>query len=452
MRKPKPVRAAKTQPCGCSCGGADPCTEAAPVSSAYACVDRRRIAAFKDVSEKDWNDWRWQLRNGIKTVEALRKVAKLDADETAEVSRCLEKFRMAITPYYAALMDSADKKCPVRMLAVPSLAELKDDLSDLDDPLHEDVDSPVPGLTHRYPDRVLLLVTNICSMNCRHCTRRRLVGFEDVHLAKENVKAALEYIRKTKTVRDVLISGGDPFVLSEDALEWVLKGLREIPHVEIVRIGTRTPVVLPMRITPELTAMLRKYHPIYVNTHFNHPKEVTAQAQEACARLSDAGIPLGNQSVLLKGVNDCPAVMRRLVHDLLKIRVKPYYIYQCDLSRGISHFRTSIAKGIEIMENLRGHTTGMAVPTFVVDAPGGGGKIPLMPNYLVSQSDRRLVLRNYEGVLTTYTQPERAYSEDCGCEYCKDVRYRPSEGVASLLAGEKLSLEPQGLARRQRHS
>ncbi|MFA6029634.1 MAG: lysine 2,3-aminomutase [Elusimicrobiota bacterium] len=418
----------------------------------YKQVDYKRVPAFKDVPEKDWNDWRWQLRNGIKTVEALQKVADLDAGEVADLRKCLEKFRMAITPYYAALMDPKDRRCPVRQLAIPTATELKDDLSDLDDPLHEDVDSPVPGLTHRYPDRVLLLVTNICSMNCRHCTRRRLVGLEDAHLAKKNVEAALAYIRKTPQVRDVLISGGDPLVLGEDVLEGILRGLREIPHVEIIRIGTRTPVVMPMRITDELTAMLRKYHPIYVNTHFNHPKEVTAEAAAACAKLADAGIPLGNQTVLLKGVNDCPAKMRRLVQDLLRIRVKPYYIYQCDLSKGISHFRTSIAKGIEIMENLRGHTTGMAVPTFVVDAPGGGGKIPLMPNYLISQSDRRLVLRNYEGVLTTYTQPEHAYSEPCACEYCKDERYRPSDGVGQLLAGEKLSLEPQGLKRRERHA
>ncbi|MFA6003935.1 MAG: lysine 2,3-aminomutase [Elusimicrobiota bacterium] len=417
-----------------------------------AAVDWRRVPAFRKVSEKDWNDWRWQMRNCIKTVDALQKVAELDASEVADLRRCLEKFRMAITPYYAALMDAKDRRCPVRQLAIPSASELKDDISDLDDPLHEDVDSPVPGLTHRYPDRVLLLITHICSMNCRHCTRRRLVGFQDGDMSRAHVEAALAYIRKTPQIRDVLISGGDPFVLAEDKLEWILQGLRAIPHVEIIRIGTRTPVVMPMRITDELVAMLRRYHPIYVNTHFNHPKEVTPEAQAACAQLADAGIPLGNQTVLLKGVNDCPSKMRRLVHDLLRIRVKPYYIYQCDLSKGISHFRTSIAKGMEIMENLRGHTTGMAVPTFVVDAPGGGGKIPVMPNYLLSQSDRRLVLRNYEGVLTTYTQPENAYSEPCACEYCRDPRYHTREGVGSLLAGEKLSLEPQGLKRRQRHA
>lgn len=421
-------------------------------AAAAAGVDWRRVPAFRDVSDKDWNDWRWQMRNCIKTVEALQKVAELDAREVADLRRCLEKFRMAVTPYYAALMDAKDRKCPVRQLAIPSACELQDDISDLDDPLHEDVDSPVPGLTHRYPDRVLLLVTHICSMNCRHCTRRRLVGFQDGDMSRAHVEAALAYIRKTPQIRDVLISGGDPFVLAEDKLEWILQGLRAIPHVEIIRIGTRTPVVMPMRITDELVAMLRRYHPVYVNTHFNHPKEVTPEAAAACAKLADAGIPLGNQTVLLKGVNDCPSKMRRLVHDLLRIRVKPYYIYQCDLSKGISHFRTSIAKGIEIMENLRGHTTGMAVPTFVVDAPGGGGKIPVMPNYLLSQSDRRLVLRNYEGVLTTYTQPENAYSEPCACEYCRDPRYRTREGVGSLLAGEKLSLEPQGLKRRQRHA
>jgi lysine 2,3-aminomutase len=415
-------------------------------------VDWRRIPAFRKVSSADWNDWRWQLGHAIKSVAQLRQIIELKPGEVADLRRCLGKFLMAITPYYAALMDCRDRRCPVRLQAVPRAAELSEDLSDLDDPLHEDVDSPVPGLTHRYPDRVLLLVTNICSMNCRHCTRRRMVGFADKHLARRNMEAALAYIRRTPAVRDVLISGGDPFVLPEESLEWVLQGLRAIPHVEIIRIGTRTPVVMPMRITDSLVAMLRRYHPLFVNTHFNHPKEITAEAAAACAKLADAGIPLGNQTVLLKGVNDCPSKMRRLMQDLLRIRVKPYYIYQCDLSKGISHFRTSIAKGIEIMENLRGHTTGMAVPTVVVDAPGGGGKIPLMPNYLVSQSDRRLVLRNYEGVLTTYTQPEHAYSEPCDCEYCRDPRYRSKDGVGALLAGERLALEPQGLRRRQRHA
>ncbi|HOD33756.1 MAG TPA: KamA family radical SAM protein, partial [Holophaga sp.] len=327
----------------------------------YNTVDWRSIPLFKDVTEAEWNDHRWQLKNAIRDIATLEKVLTLTEEERQNLQRCLSKFTMEITPYYAALMDREDPNCPVRMQSVPRLAELHDDLSDLADPLHEDVDSPVPGLTHRYPDRVLMLVTNICSMNCRHCTRRRLVGDTDVHMPEENVQKAIDYIAAHPEVRDVLISGGDPFVLPDDRLESILKRLRAIPHVEIIRFGTRTPVVMPQRITPELCGMLQKYHPVYVNTHFNHPKEITAEAREACARLANAGIQLGNQSVLLRGINDDPVVMKKLVHKLLTVRVKPYYIYQCDLSLGISHFRTSVAKGIEIIESLRGHTSGYAV-------------------------------------------------------------------------------------------
>jgi len=417
----------------------------------YNTVDWRSIPLFKDVTEAEWNDHRWQLKNAIRDIATLEKVLTLTEEERQNLQRCLSKFTMEITPYYAALMDREDPNCPVRMQSVPRLAELHDDPSDLADPLHEDVDSPVPGLTHRYPDRVLMLVTNICSMNCRHCTRRRLVGDTDVHMPEENVQKAIDYIAAHPEVRDVLISGGDPFVLPDDRLESILKRLRAIPHVEIIRFGTRTPVVMPQRITPELCGMLQKYHPVYVNTHFNHPKEITAEAREACARLANAGIQLGNQSVLLRGINDDPVVMKKLVHKLLTVRVKPYYIYQCDLSLGISHFRTSVAKGIEIIESLRGHTTGMAVPTFVVDAPGGGGKIPVMPNYLISLGDGRAILRNYEGVITTYTWPEvpvmtHAATREAG----DDARYRAKDGVATLLSGDRLCLEPAGLSRQQR--
>ena len=414
-------------------------------------VDWRNIELWKDVPEEKWYDYKWQLSNAIKDIETLKKVAVIDKEEEEDLKKVLKKFRMSITPYYAALMDKKDKNCPVRKLAVPSAKELIDLPEDLKDPLHEDVDSPAPGLTHRYPDRVLFLVTNICSMNCRHCTRRRLVGFEDVHMSWENIQKAIDYIKKAKEVRDVLISGGDPFVLTDEMLERIISELRNIDHVEIIRIGTRTPVVMPMRITDKLVNMLKKYHPIYVNTHFNHPKEITYESKIACEKLADAGIPLGNQSVLLRGINDCPQTMKRLVHELLMIRVKPYYIYQCDLSMGIGHFRTSVARGIEIIENLRGHTTGMAVPTFVVDAPGGGGKIPVMPNYLISLSDKRAVLRNYEGVITTYTQPDDYMPGKCDCEYCKDEMYKPMDGVAKLLNGEKLTLEPKDLIRTKRH-
>jgi len=413
-------------------------------------VNYREIELFSDVPESHWNDWKWQLRNTIKDIGTLKKVIRIDEKEEQDLERVLKTFKMSITPYYASLMDREYKRGSIRLQGVPSIQELSRDPDDQEDPLDEDVDSPVPGITHRYPDRVLFLVTGICSMYCRHCTRRRWVGTRDLHLSGEDMERALGYIREHGEIRDVLVSGGDPFIMEDASLEAILKRLREIDHVEIIRIGSRTPVVLPQRITEGLVSMLRRYHPLYVNTHFNHPSEVTAESRDACARLADAGIPLGNQTVLLRDVNDCPLIMKRLMHELLMIRVKPYYIYQCDLSRGISHFRTSITKGMEIIENLRGHTTGMAVPTFVVDAPGGGGKIPVMPNYLLSQSDRRLVLRNYEGVITTYTQPENVFS-DCGhCHICEDERYKPLDGVAKLLAGERLTLEPADLRRRKR--
>lgn len=410
----------------------------------------REIPLYRDVSDADWNDWQWQFRNVIRDAATLKNIIPISEREEKNLEECLKKFRMAITPYYASLIDRDYPRCVIRLQAVPTLPETGKDLEDQDDPLHEDVDSPVPGITHRYPDRVLFQLTHICSMYCRHCTRRRLVGFEDNHLDRKQIELGLEYIRRTPAIRDVLISGGDPLALTESQLEYVLKRVRAIEHVEIIRIGTRTPVVMPQRITPQLVRMLRKYHPLYVNTHFNHPREITAEAKKACGMLADAGIPLGNQTVLLRDINDCPHIMKKLMQMLLTIRVKPYYIYQCDLSSGISHFRTSITKGMEIMENLRGHTTGMAVPTFVVDAPGGGGKIPLMPNYLLSQSDRRLVLRNYEGVITTYTQPDNCYS-DCGhCDLCAPAGDKSQEGVAGLLSGARLCLEPAGLARRKR--
>ena len=418
----------------------------------YRSVDYREMELFKDVTEEEWNDWHWQLRNTIRDIPTLKKIMPIDIAEEVELAKCLEKFKMAITPYYASLMEKDYSRGVIRMQAVPTMSELEIGIDDQHDPLHEDVDSPVPGLTHRYPDRVLFLVTHICSMYCRHCTRRRAVGDHDSHLSREQVDKGIAYIRNHPEVRDVLLSGGDPLSLSEANLEYVLKSIRAIEHVEIIRIGTRMPVVLPQRITEELTTMLKKYHPLFINTHFNHPSEITLEAKLACEKLADAGIQLGNQTVLLRDINDCPNIMKKLMHELLKIRVRPYYIYQCDLSAGISHFRTSITKGMEIIENLRGHTTGLAVPTFVVDAPGGGGKIPVMPNYLLSQSDRRFALRNYEGVITTYTQPENVFS-NCGrCDICKDPdkAYKPLDGVAKLLSGEKLYLEPEGLVRRQR--
>ena len=329
----------------------------------YRQVEYKDIPLFKDVTDQQWNDWKWQIANVIRDIDTLGKIVDLNEDERANLGQCLQRFRMAITPYYAALMDHAYELCSVRLQAVPDIHELDEDKESFDDPLHEDVDSPVPGLTHRYPDRVLFLVTNVCSMYCRHCTRRRMVGVKDKHLAKDNIAKGIAYIKKHTEVRDVLLSGGDPLTMTEAQLEPILAELRKIDHVEIIRIGTRTPVVMPQRITDDLVNMLKKYHPLYVNTHFNHYHEVTAEAKEACEKLANAGIPLGNQSVLLKDVNDCPRIMKKLVQELLMIRVKPYYIYQCDLSQGIGHFRTSVSKGIEIIEALRGHTTGMAVPT-----------------------------------------------------------------------------------------
>ncbi|MGM9864146.1 MAG: lysine 2,3-aminomutase [Lepagella sp.] len=414
----------------------------------------RREEMFPGVSDKDWNDWTWQVRNRIETVDQLKKYLKLTEEEEAGIRESLKTLRMAITPYYLSLIDPDDPNDPVRKQAVPSSLELHRASADLEDPLHEDSDSPVPGLTHRYPDRVLMLITDKCSMYCRHCTRRRFAGQHDAASPRENIDKAIDYIARTPQVRDVLLSGGDCLLVSDETLEYIFKRLREIPHVEIIRLGSRTPVVCPQRITPELVQMISKYHPVWLNTHFNHPNEVTEESKEACARLANAGVPLGNQSVLLRGVNDCPNIMMRLVHELVKIRVRPYYIYQCDLSLGIEHFRTPVSKGIEIMENLRGHTSGYCVPTFVIDAPGGGGKIPIMPNYIVSMAPNRMVVRNYEGVITTYTTPDE-YKDECQCPDCKAARENEAkhrEGVARLLRGDQLALEPQDLERHKRNT
>lgn len=367
--------------------------------------DYRTVDIWKNVSPEEWNNWKWQIRNRIVTVEQLKKVIDISEQEQKEINLCLEKFRMAITPYYSMLIDPTDINCPVRMQAVPSVKELIIDESDMHDPLCEEEFSPVEGIVHRYPDRVLFLLTHKCSMYCRHCTRRRVVGEEDFSITEEVLEKALEYIKSNKQIRDVLLSGGDPFVMSDERLEHIIKKLREIPHVEIIRIGTRTPVVLPMRITDNLVNMLKKYHPIWINTHFNHPKEVTDEAIKACAKIVDAGIPLGNQSVLLKGVNDKVEILKELFLKLVKTRVRPYYLYQCDLSQGISHFRTKVETGIEIMKNLRGFISGYAVPTFVIDAPRGGGKIPINPEYIVSMDDDGVIMKNYRGDIYSYPNP-----------------------------------------------
>ena len=387
---------------------------------------------FSHISEADWSDWKWQLGNRIETLTELKKYLPLTEEEEIGVTECLKTLRMAITPYYLSLIDTNDKCDPIRKQAVPTEKELHKVPADKADPLGEDADSPVKGLTHRYPDRVLLLITDQCSMYCRHCSRRRFTGHSDSAQPMEQIKKAVEYIAEHPEVRDVVLSGGDALVMSDDRLEEILKLLRAIPHVEIIRIGTRTPVVMPQRITPELTAMMRKYNPIWVNTHFNHPREITKESSAACAKLADTGFPLSNQSVLLAGVNDCVHVMTELVHKLLVNRVRPYYIYQCDLSFGIEHFRTPVSKGIEIIEALRGHTSGLAVPTFVVDAPGGGGKIPVMPSYLISQSPEEIVIRNYKGKVSTYTQPTD-YTNKCHCAVCNGRKPNTLTGVAGML-------------------
>lgn len=409
--------------------------------------ESRRKILFPEVTDEQWNDWKWQVKNRIETLDDLKKIIPLTKEEEEGVSRSLQTLRMAITPYYLTLIDPDNPNDPVRKQAIPTGSETHISPADLLDPLHEDEDSPVKGLTHRYPDRVLLLITDMCSMYCRHCTRRRFAGQKDDEAPADYVQKAIDYIAATPQVRDVLLSGGDALMVSDAKLESIIKRLRAIPHVEIIRIGSRVPVVCPQRITDKLVEMLKQYHPIWLNTHFNHPNEITPESIAACEKMANAGIPLGNQSVLLRGVNDCVNIMKRLVHGLVKMRVRPYYIYQCDLSMGLEHFRTPVSKGIEIIEGLRGHTSGYAVPTFVVDAPGGGGKTPVMPTYIISQSPGKIILRNFEGVITTYSEPED-YKNNCDCDDCKSNM--PVEGVASLHKGQRLSIEPAHLLRKER--
>lgn len=405
---------------------------------------------WKDIPDEKWYDWRWQIANRVTDPGVLGEIFKWGNEKSEEIRGFLEILRMAITPYYLSLIDVDDYSSdPVYLQAVPSIYETRITAYDMKDPLHEDVDSPVPLITHRYPDRVLFLVTDQCSMYCRHCTRRRMAGQTDRPAPMELIEKAIDYIKNHSEIRDVLISGGDPLTLSDDRLEMIIKKIRDIKHVEIIRIGTRVPVVLPMRITENLTKMLKKYHPLYINTHFNHPKEITEESKKACEMLADAGIPLGNQTVLLRGINDDVDIMKRLMQLLLTIRVKPYYIYQCDLSQGLEHFRTKVSKGIEIIENLRGHTTGMAVPTYVIDAPGGGGKIPVMPNYIVSQGYNKIILRNYEGYFSTYIEPDYVEKPIPNKDkYVKDI-YKSTEGIVSLLKGKKVSIIPENNRRRK---
>ncbi len=364
-----------------------------------------RGRAWQATSDHDWNDWRWQQRNRVTRMEHLEKVVTVTAEERKAFVESDAMFHMGITPYYAALMDPEDPNCPIRLQSVPKMGELTFTPADLEDPLAEERDMPVPGITHRYPDRVLFYTTHNCPVYCRHCTRKRKVADPTSSAAKAQIEGGLKYIEEHKEVRDIVISGGDPLSLSDERLDYLLGRLRAIPHVEIFRLGTRNLVTLPQRITDDLVRIVRKYHPVFVNTHFNHPKECTSEAFEACRRLADAGCVIGNQMVLLKGVNDSPPLVKELNQKLLMMRVRPYYIYQCDLAQGISHFRTPVASGLAIIEALRGHTSGLAVPHFVIDGPNGGGKIPITPNYVVSHEGKTWVLRNYAGKQFTYEEP-----------------------------------------------
>lgn len=361
---------------------------------------------FPEVTDREWNDWRWQARNRIRKMDQFQAMLQLSEREREGIEKGGSMLPVGITPYYMSLLDEFDADQPLRKTVVPRSDEFLRTQGEADDPLGEDGHSPVPGLVHRYPDRVLLLALDFCSTYCRYCTRSRVVGHGEILPNEKRLEAAFEYLRKTPQVRDVLISGGDPLALAEDKLDWILGKLRAIPHIEFVRIGTKMPAVLPQRITPELTRVLKKYHPLWMSVHFLHPDECTPESNKACSRLADAGIPLGSQTVLLKGVNDSVDTMKQLIHRLLMMRVRPYYLYQCDPISGSAHFRTSVAKGLEIIEGLRGHTTGYAVPTYVIDAPGGGGKIPLQPNYFVGRDGEWVVLRNFEGQEFRYHDPQ----------------------------------------------
>ncbi|TYO97435.1 glutamate 2,3-aminomutase [Desulfallas thermosapovorans DSM 6562] len=357
---------------------------------------KRQILSFFGATEADWQNWRWQMRNRISDVRKLRRLMPLTDEEAGHIEFVSKKFRWAVSPYYLSLMQPDNPRCPVRMQGIPSIWEIRDSWGK-EDPMAEEYTSPAPRITRRYADRLIINVTNQCAMFCRHCQRRRNIGEVDRPAPVEDVKAAIDYIRANPEVRDVLITGGDPLTLSDEWLDWILTELDSIEHVEIKRIGSRVPVTMPQRITPELCRMLEKHHPIYVNTHFNHPMEVTREALKATRRLAKAGIPLGNQAVLLKGVNNDPHVMKKLNHELLKIHVRPYYIFHAKPVKGTTHFVPTIQEGLEIMENLRGYTSGLAVPWYIINAPGGAGKTPLLPQYLLSVEKEHVMIRTWEG-------------------------------------------------------
>jgi lysine 2,3-aminomutase len=371
-----------------------------PSTSIKTKLFRRQF--YPDVSDKQWNDWHWQVTNRIHTAEALKKLLVLSAEEQSALDSSTAKLPVGITPYYLSLLSHHDASSPLRRSVIPTVNEFFSTPEEADDPLGEEHQSPVPGLVHRYPDRVLLLALDFCSTYCRYCTRSRFVGHGSLHPTRARLEKIFDYISANPQIRDVLISGGDPLIMSDERLNWILTNLRNIPHVEIVRIGTKVPAVLPQRITPKLVRMLRRHHPLLMSLHFTHPDECTPESYNACGMLADAGIPLGSQTVLLLGINDNVETMQNLVHSLLRMRVKPYYLYQCDPIPGSSHFRTTVEKGIEIIKGLRGFTSGYAIPTYVIDALGGGGKIPIMPDYVEGRDGDNLVLRNNEGCLFKY--------------------------------------------------
>jgi len=407
----------------------------------------RRAPLWEDVPDEKWNDWRWQLSHRVNDLAEIEQVLNLTDDERAGLS-APDKFRVDITPYFISLIDPHDPEDPIRRQVIPTAREHQAFTAMMADSLAEDRHSPVPGLVHRYPDRVLMLVTTQCASYCRYCTRSRIVGDPRQNFNRAEHEAQLEYLRRTLQVRDVLISGGDGLTLAPKLLETIIRGIREIPHIEIIRIGSRVPVFLPQRVDDELCDMLARYHPVWMNLHFNHPNEITPELSRAADKLTRSGIPLGNQSVLLAGINDCVHIQRALVHKLVMNRIRPYYLYQCDLVEGSGHFRTPVGKGLEIMEGLRGHTSGYAIPTYIIDAPGGGGKIPVMPNYLISYSDHKVVLRNYEGYITSYEEPASYQQHDQhACAYCRNQRSEPGQsGVLGLLEGERMWIEPKGFS------
>lgn len=358
------------------------------------------------VTNEEWNDWKWQMKNRVKTFDVLSELIPIKPYQVAKYKKLIETFHYSVTPYYLSIIDWSNPDDPIRKQAIPSLKEIEYEMVGENDPLHEEKDMQVHGLVHRYPDRVLAIVTDKCAMYCRHCTRKRIWQENESVRSKKELMAMVEYLKVASEVREVIISGGDPLTLNIDILDWFLGELRKVSHLEVIRIGTRVPVVLPMRITNDLVEMLSRHRPLWINTQFNHPNEITPEAKEACDKILRVGIPVSNQSVLLKGVNDSVEIMKKLCHGLQRIMVRPYYLFQCDPVKGVEHFRTSLWKGIEIIEMMRGHTGGLAIPTFVVDAPNGGGKIPLQPFYILSMSEKEVLLRNYEGMIIRYFNPQ----------------------------------------------